>query len=256
MSLNQGEQVCFRILPDLFRYTATIKTAGENAVSIRLHADAPAAVLRGQYLMLTEQDTDAEHCCEVVAIDGSDVRLKCMWTGKRGFFRVDDAFPVLHRKIAQGATGSGSRTFPIADASAAGGHEPDDSVSPRLWALLQDINAKLSLVLERLDLEHEGMTNAENVPVNISASGIRMTLPYRVEIDEVLELKMLLPSSPPVGVIVHGTVVRVEKLETNEFSASLNFEDISDDVRDSIIQYTLKRQRDIIRRQRDLEEES
>jgi len=60
---------------------------------------------------------------------------------------------------------------------------------------------------------------------------------------------MLLPSYPPVGVLVIGRVVRIDDLAAG-FDISLHFIDLTDEVREVIIQYTLKRQREILRRQR------
>jgi len=254
MGLNPGDQICYRVMPEISRYNATIATIDDRTVTLRLHADAPAAMNRGHYVMLTEPDTDTEHYSEVQVWDGKTVQLKRIWTGKRGFFRVDDAFPVLHEKVDNGSRRD-ARIFSSTGATLESAYTPDDSVSPQLWNMLSDINTKLTMILERLNLEQEGLSRARPIPVNISASGIRLTIPYKVEIDDVLELKMLIPMYPPVGVLVHGTVVRVEKLDSGEFGASLSFIGLTDEVQDVIIQYTLKRQRELIHRERQWDQE-
>ena len=102
-------------------------------------------------------------------------------------------------------------------------------------------------------LEGEGLVKADSIPVNISASGMRFALKDRPVMNDILEVRMLLPAYPTVGVLVHGRIVRLEELEHGGYDASLHFIDLNDDVREVIIQYTLKRQRELIRRQRQRE---
>ena len=128
---------------------------------------------------------------------------------------------------------------------------PDASVSPHVWKLLVDINAKLDLLLERGHLEREGIASTESIPVNISASGMRFALDRRHNMDDVIEIKMLLPGYPPVGLLARGKVVRVEEPANGLFMTSLSFIDLTESVRDVIIQYTLTRQRDIVRLHRE-----
>jgi hypothetical protein len=250
MGLNPGDQICYRIMPEITRYRATILSCDGNDLVLRLAADSPALISRSQYIMISEPDTDVEHYSEVTASDGQTLQLRRMWTGKRGYFRVDDVFPVIHRKVSGDDVPLESRIFSGFGLSFDELEVPDESIHPQLWKMLVDMNAKLGMILEHLNLEGEGITRAESIPVNISASGIRFTLAYRVEIGDILQLKMLLPVNPPVGVLLHGAVVRVEELDNGNFGTSLRFVDLVDEVRDIIIQYALKRQREILRRQR------
>ncbi len=250
MSLNSGDQISYRLMPEISRYHATVVSSDENHLVLRLADESPAAIHRGKYLMITEPDTDVEHYNEVTSWDGRTIHLRRMWTGKRGYFRVDDVFPVIHRKVDEDGLRLESRIFSGYGISHDELEVPDESIDPRLWKMLVDINAKLGMILERLNPESEGLCRAESIPVNISASGIRFTLAYKVEIGDILELKMLLPVYPRVGILTHGTVVRVEELDNGNFGTSLRFVDLVDEIRDTIIQYTLKRQREIIRRQR------
>lgn len=250
MSLNPGDQICYRLMPEIFRYTAGVQSDDEHVLVLRLADDAPETLAAGNYVMITEPETDIEHYTEVVSRNGAALELKRLWTGKRGYFRVDDVFPVLCRK-ATGSPLPESRLFTGFGGEFTEMETPDETVSPRLWKMLTDMNAKLNQVLERLNLEREGIAGARSVPVNISASGVRLALPDRPGLGDVMELKMLLPVYPPVGVFAHGAVVRVEEADQGMYRCSLHFLDLSDEVRDAIIQYTLKRQRDMMRKQRD-----
>ncbi|HYA86325.1 MAG TPA: PilZ domain-containing protein [Nitrospirota bacterium] len=251
MGLRSGDQINYRLMPDIDLYGATVLSVDEKTMELRTEADAPAIVKNGQYVMINELDSDIEHYSEVTFWDGRSLRLRRMWTGKRGFFRVDDVFPVTYRIVDVTERCTGSRIFPGFGLEADELDVPDETVSPRVWKMLVDINAKLEMILERLNKESEGLSRAQSVPVNISASGIRFFIDQPVEIGSMLELKMLLPLYPPVGVLAHGVVVRIEASVGGRYETSLCFIDLVDEVRDIIIQYTLKRQREIIRRQRD-----
>jgi PilZ domain len=251
MGLRPEDQIRYRLMPDIDLYSATVLSADEKTMELRVDADVPSIVKKGQYVMITELDTDIEHYSEVTSWDGQSLRLRRMWTGKRGFFRVDDVFPVSYRIVDGTDRCNESRLFPGFGLELEDLNMPDETVSPKVWKMLVDINAKLEMILEKLNLDSEGLARAESIPVNISASGIRFSLDHPVVIGSMLELKMLLPVYPPVGVLAHGVVVRIETPVSGKYETSLSFIDLVDEVRDVIIQYTLKRQREIIRRQRD-----
>jgi hypothetical protein len=251
MGLHPGDKISYRLMPDTDLFGATVQFVDEKTMELRTDAGAPAGVKSGHYVMINELDTDIEHYSEVISRDGLTLRLRRMWTGKRGFFRVDDMFPVIYRIVDAKDRRTESRIFTGFGLNVPDLDVPDETISPKVWKMLVDINAKLEMVLEKLNLEREGLTHAESIPVNISASGIRFILDHPAEIGSVFELKMLLPVYPPVGVLAHGVVVRVGTADDGGHETSLRFTDLVDEVRDVIIQYTLKRQREIIRRQRD-----
>ncbi len=97
MGLRPGDKISYRLMPDIDLYSATVQFVDEKTMELRMDADAPAVVKSGQYVMINELDTDIEHYSEVTSRDGQTLRLRRMWTGKRGFFRVDDVFPVIYR---------------------------------------------------------------------------------------------------------------------------------------------------------------
>jgi c-di-GMP-binding flagellar brake protein YcgR len=62
---------------------------------------------------------------------------------------------------------------------------------------------------------------------------------------------MLLPARPPLGVIVYGTVIRADDAGNGETEIALHFNEMSEELRNEIIQYSLMRQREIIRSSRE-----
>jgi c-di-GMP-binding flagellar brake protein YcgR len=254
MALNVGEKIMYCLIPGMQRYYATVQTIDTDTVVLQLFADSPAALCRGQYVMIADTNEDVDYYNEIVSREENTLRLKRIWTGKRGYFRVDDVFPVLWRKVISDAPWFESRIYagygeeiPSLDAA-------DEEVSPRLWRMLSDINAKLGLILERLNIESEGLTKAERIAVNISASGMRFAVQQDIERGDLIEVKMLLPTNPAVGIVAHGKVVRVEKPVSGVTVVCLHFIDLTEEVRDAIIQYTMKRQRGIVRRYREQDE--
>lgn len=251
MALSSGEKITFCLIPGMQRYYATVQSIDTDTVALQLFADSPNALCRGQYVMITDAGEDVDYYNEIVSREGSVLRLKRIWTGKRGYFRVDDVFPVLCRKVTPDAPWSEARIYAGYGEEHSALDTADEAVSPRLWKMLTDINAKLGLVLERLNIESEGLTKAERIAVNISASGIRLGVKQILEMGDLAEVKMLLPANPAVGIVAHGKVVRVERSASGVMVVSLHFIDLTEEVRDAIIQYTMKRQRDIVRHHRD-----
>jgi len=249
MPIEAGVRVVFRLIEESTLRHATVVAIDDNSIVLKPEYDISADFLPGQYLLISEPSTDIEYYGEVIDGEGSALRLRRMWTGERGYFRVDDVFPFTWRKITEGEPYRESCIFSGYGMDAVDLELPDDGASPRLWKMLLDINAKLDVVIRHLHLESEGLIRARGVPVNLSASGLRFRLDSRSSIGDDLEVKMLLPSYPPVGVLVIGRVVRIDDLAAG-FDISLHFIDLTDEVREVIIQYTLKRQREILRRQR------
>ncbi|HUJ19150.1 MAG TPA: PilZ domain-containing protein [Nitrospirota bacterium] len=250
MPIEAGVRVVFRLIAESTLHHATVVAIDDNAIVLEPEYSISADIPPGQYLLITGPDTDIEYYGEVIGGEGSALRLRRMWTGERGYFRVDDVFPFTWRKIPEGEPYRESCIFSGYGMDAADLELPDDSASPRLWKMLLDINAKLDVVIRHLHLESEGLIRARGVPVNLSASGLRFRLDSRPSIGDDLEVKILLPSYPPVGVLVIGRVVRIDEHAAAGFDISLHFIDLTDEVREVIIQYTLKRQREILSRQR------
>jgi hypothetical protein len=247
MGLKPGDDVYFRLMPGLDIHQGTIVFFDETALVLEPHGQMPADLDAGRYLIIPDVDSDCDYYTEILENKGSRIHLKRLWTGKRGFFRVDDIFPVVAKRISGDHSTLKSRIIAGINVEA-GQDAPDASVSPRVWNMLVDINAKLGLILEKLYLESEGLTHSNNTPVNVSASGIRLILREKVETGDIVEIKMSLPLSPPVGIVAYGEVVRAADLDKGNREVALQFINMDDHVRDEIIQYTFRRQRELSRK--------
>jgi len=251
MALSSGEKVTYCMIPGMQRFGAIIQSIDTATIVLQVQADSPATLVQGQYVMISDASEEVDYYNEVVGREGNALRLKRVWTGKRGYFRVDDRFPVIHKKMNAGEALPEARIYAGYGQELTDLETTEDTVNPRLWRMLVDINAKLGLILEQLNIEGEGLVKAERIAVNISASGICFAVDHAVEMGGLIEVKMLLPTNPAVGIVAYGKVVRIEKPEAARPLVSLHFIDLTEEVRDVIIQYTLKRQRDIVRRYRE-----
>ena len=248
MKLLEGERIYYQLMPEMERHSATIVSLEGEHVVFKTTGVQPK-IPKGTVLVIPS--SDFKYYTEVLKSDGALVTVKHLWSENRSYFRVDDFFPVISRKVGGEAQCGSSKIFSGYGIEIQDEAFPDETVNPRLWKMLIAINSKLHMILERLQLESEGLINVKNKPVNLSASGLRFTMDEKVGIGDLLEIKMLLPKYPPIGILAYGNVVKVHDKEDGTYEVSLHFHNMDDEVRDEIIQYALKRQREIIKKERE-----
>ncbi len=248
MKVKAGDEIYFRLLPDMHPYIASVVEFDDNSLTIKPLKDISSAIVRADYVILTLNDND--FYAEVSNYNGSSLKVNLLWTEKREYFRIDDYIQIAAKKIIDIGVCRRSRIFAGYGIKTSDDLVPDQSINPVLWKMLVDIQTKLSLILERLNPETESLLNIESKHVNLSAAGICFDINEKVSKGDLLEIKMLLPSYPPVGIITYGRVVRAIDTGCGQYKIAVSFKDIEDEVKDEIIQYTLNRQRDIIRNQR------
>jgi c-di-GMP-binding flagellar brake protein YcgR len=112
------------------------------------------------------------------------------------------------------------------------------------------VDSGLQGVLERLNIDRGRIIRTTSREVNLSAAGIRFRVGEKLNIGESLQVKMVLPTIPAVGVIADGTVLRVKDSDDGTFEIALGFSEMDEEVRDEIIRYALGRQREFIRKKR------
>ncbi len=165
---------------------------------------------------------------------------------ERDSFRVDDVLCVKARKISRDELPyARARVLTGFSMEASDAGPADETMQPQVWRMLADINKKLDLILERLQFDGEKFSASENRRVNLSESGMLFTIDERVEADDIIEIKMILPEYPPVGILTFGKVVRVNNKGDNAYDIAVHFldTDVDSKVKDEIVRYLLKRQR-------------
>lgn len=183
---------------------------------------------------------------------------------RRGYFRVDDVISVVanpvnlmndkEKNLLKNAAGSHTFTFfGDEDKSVPDGLQgsPESASGEKVYEALKEMNTKLDFLINHFIMEKEGLSSAEKKPVNISASGIRFTVKHPVKEKDILEIKLLLPTFPPVAVFAYGEVKRVKALEDQTYEIALEYLNMGETVRDEIIQYSLGHQRESIRKMKE-----
>ncbi len=168
---------------------------------------------------------------------------------RRRSFRVEDVLSVVCRRIDPDQPHLGARILPGSpedDLLPHPGDEPPEGVSPRLWSLLLQIHNRLGLILNKLNLEEQGVIRAEPQRLSLSTTGARFATLEHYAVGDLLELKILLPLDPPLWVVVYGKVVWT--VVRGRFEAAVQFLEMDGSVTEAINRYVLKRQRELILR--------
>ncbi|HMK49219.1 MAG TPA: PilZ domain-containing protein [Thermodesulfovibrionales bacterium] len=166
----------------------------------------------------------------------------------RGMFRLNDVLPVKARKVSEDELPyKRSRVFTGFGIKTSDALPPDESLHPGLWQMLVAISNKLDLIMGRLHLDGEQFSHEENRSVNLSESGMRFEMDEKLESGDIVEIRMVLPVYPAVGILTYGSVVRVEASANGKYDVAVQFLDMDIDakVRNEIVKYLLIRQREI-----------
>lgn len=248
MKIKPGEEIYFRLLPNMYPYSGVLTAFNNNSITLKLQKEMPSAIAKADYIILTLNETD--FYAEVEDYKGGVIKANFLWTEKREYFRVDDYIQIVAKKITDKGGCRRSRIFAGYGIRTSDELIPDESINPVLWKMLVDIQTKLSLILERLNPDSESLLNIESTYVNMSAAGICFEINEKVEKGDLLEIKMLLPLYPPVGIVTYGSVIRAVDTGKGQYKIAVSLADMEDEIKEEIIQYTLNRQRDIMKRQR------
>jgi hypothetical protein len=185
---------------------------------------------------------------------------------RRRHFRINDVISVVANPIHIDKEKSEefaksiatSRAFPVmenqnTDTTDDESVLPKDPDNKKLYGMMNELKAKLDFIINHFMLEKEGLNEPEKKFVNISASGVRFTVDYAVKEGEIIDIKLLLPTYPPVAVFAYGEVKRAVLLEDGQYDIALEYLNMSDSVKNEIIQYAFAQQRDSIRRIKNIE---
>ncbi|UCH81569.1 MAG: PilZ domain-containing protein [Nitrospiraceae bacterium] len=185
---------------------------------------------------------------------------------RRRYFRVDDVISVVANPIDVdkdrseefARTIATSRAFSLTEGESLDltdensvPHDPDNK---KLYEMMTELKAKLDFIINQFMLEKEGLSKPEKKFVNISASGIRFTVDTAVKKGDIMDIKLLLPTYPPVAVFAYGEVIRAVPLEDGKYEIALDYINMSESVKNEIIQYAFAQQRETIRKIKNTED--
>lgn len=201
---------------------------------------------------------------------------------RREYFRIDDVLPITVQRLVGSA--SEAKIVPVSMFSAGphsvglslSGHESDST----LTLLLLEMENKLGLLasnggsaappsrdgvdgfvtvkqlLLRLNAALDSLLDAQGIArpddvmrvsnVSLSGGGIKLEIAGALVAGDYVEVRMLLERGEPVWVVVGGTVIRAMPLPEGGNEVAINFDEMPESVRDTIIHYALRKQKEQI----------
>ncbi len=243
--IAEGEKIVLSIIDEKRTFEGEILSYNGKDGICNIRVEGEISNLENKTVILYYNDKILTATVE--SVNNNELILLISGEERRSFFRVDDAFPIKIRKVKERPLASRFLTYyaPSKLSSIKAEYYED-----ALIRTMQEINRKLDYLINTLILKEEGLLYEDVKPVNISASGMRIEMEEEAQVGDVIELKMVLPSTPPIALLTYGEVVRVQKKEKEGktvYETALRFTEMSEDIRDEIIQYTLKREREIIK---------
>ena len=179
---------------------------------------------------------------------------------RRKYFRIDDVISVVANPINvdkdksdEFAKAVTSRAYSFMERQNMNTVDdesflPKDPDNKKLYEMMNEMKAKLDFIINQFMLEKEGLNEPEKKFVNISASGIRFTVDYEVKEGAIMDIKLLLPTYPPVAVFAYGKVNRSVALDEGKYDIALEYLNMSESVKNEIIHYAFAQQRESISR--------
>ena len=184
---------------------------------------------------------------------GDDIKAKESFIERRNYFRVNDVLPIVAKKI-ESLAGKKSRVL-SGYFSGLGTLSCVEDITNGLWnpklvKMLSDMNSKLDLILDRLFGDTEETASAEAKEVTLSVSGMCFITQNKFDLGDLMEVKIFLPIHPPVWIVIYGNITRSDEVDNCGHEIAIQFNEIEDEVRDILSYYTIKRQRELIMKQR------
>ncbi len=171
---------------------------------------------------------------------------------RREYFRVEDLLPTSIRKVDEKLTRIKGKTIPGLQPGIGYPTAPDEtddnSINPVLMRKLNEINQRLELLMNHMNLISYGLANINVRMVSISASGIRVICDEYFKPGECVEIKILLTSNTSYWVILYGKVTRSIDAGKSQWEVGIEFFEMGDEVRNTLSSYIISRQREMIRR--------
>lgn len=172
---------------------------------------------------------------------------------KRRGYRVDDVIPMSdtplsaeafeQKKLGAGISShhSGLMTHEISSSTGF------DHLGSDLVKMLQMLDQKLNYLISTQILSDASRLNLTERTVNLSISGMRFLTTSNYKEGDGMKVTMMLPGSPPLLMELLAKAARAEPAEEGQ-QVAVDFVFRSEEEEDSLSQYILKREREMIRR--------
>ncbi len=279
--LSPGNDIYFQcnIDGEKFTYAGSVYQVDGKTLSIEINDEGltQKQINRGMSALLLEEH-HGEKISIPVRIESSDSFpiIHVREQNSRSHFRIDGFIPLTYTKVL------GEEYVRIRDQylnkinpendmqrpdSDLNNNFDADTYPSAIPAEIVDtmnlLNKKLNDLQDLMDNSKDvGLLEQEPVKVNISGSGMRFNSRDSFRVGDLLDMKMVLPSSPSSIIKTVALVVRVDNSPRKESSpgegrnlVAVKFMVINEDDRDSIIRYTFTWQRQMLRQKQMVHEE-
>jgi hypothetical protein len=166
----------------------------------------------------------------------------------REYSRVEAFLPVRIRRVL-GEELQAARSRVVIESALTEHPEMPQLEDEKLSACLQILNSKLDSIIRMLVLSTGGHTELDFAKVSISAGGLGLLFGEAYEVDDFVEIRLVLPTSPFMIFYIYGNVVKCEPV-CQKYELGVEFIEIDDDIREHIAKYVFHRQREILRKKR------
>jgi len=164
---------------------------------------------------------------------------------KREYSRVESYLPLEYRLVPANQK-EGVRARLAGEMVLAEFKELPNPDDPLIALWLQNINAKLDVVIRMLTLQYDGFNCLQMTKVNISGGGMSFKTGRNFTPGDVLEIKVSLSFQKPVAMFLYGEVIEVSK-PNPDYNTSVQFINMDDFIRDQLIHFVFETEREILR---------
>jgi hypothetical protein len=279
--LSPGNDIYFRFNIDgeEFTYAGSVYQVDSKTLSIEVNDKglSQKEICKGMSALLVEQQ-HGEKISIPVRIESSDSFpiIHVREQNSRSHFRIDGFISLTYTKVL-GEEYVRIREQYLNKISPENEMERSDSnlnndletntdtnaIPVEIFDTINLLNKKLNYLQDLMDNPKDvALFEQEPVKVNISGSGMRFNSRDSFRVGDLLDMKMVLPSSPSSIIKTVALVVRVDHSPKNESSpeegynlVAVKFIVINEDDRDSIIRYTFTWKRQMLRQKQMVHEE-
>lgn len=121
-----------------------------------------------------------------------------------------------------------------------------DRLDQDLLKVLLSIEKKLDAILQYLCIEKAGFLDMEYKEVDLSAGGIAFETERSLSPGDLVELKLILNTTPPTYTVFYAKVNRVEISKPGMNKVSMEFQNVGEELRSTMVKYVLGRQRQML----------
>jgi len=171
-----------------------------------------------------------------------------LYRSLREYARVSAFLPIRIRQVSEEER-QGLRSRIVVESALTEHPEMPEVEDEVLSACLQILNSKLDSIIRLLAFPSNSHRELDFARVNISAGGLSTSSSESYAPDDLVEIRLMLPTVSFMIFYVYGKVVNCDTAN-EKFGLCIEFTEIDDDIRDHIEKYVFHKQREILRKKR------